>query len=110
LKTEVPENLCIWLDAQLNSIKTLRYFWTTYRNIFKFHSSKEAMERDNCVKILEDEIANTDSIITHLGLHPETIVISGKGKWGQCFGPDIVDDFKQKKELMSNELRLFKVM
>jgi hypothetical protein len=96
-----------WLSHQGKSIKTLRLFWTTYLNIFKFHSLKDFSKnidstcKQECIDLIKNEIKNTDETIDHLSRCPETIVIAGNGKWGQCLGADFLSDFKQKREIMS---------
>ena len=41
--------------------------------------------------------------IFHLEQHPETLVIAGRDRWRQCFGPDYLKEFKNKQYLMSQE-------
>lgn len=95
-----------WLVAQANSLRTLELFWITYRNLLGFwgqwllFGKTDKVAMGECSGFVASEIDNVAATIDHLSAHPETIVIAGKGAWGQCFGSDYIAEFSQKLKAM----------
>lgn len=89
-----------WVDTQINSLRTLELFWTTYRNLFGFWGHRLSGAPEKCSGFVRAELQNLGETIDHLSAHPETIVIARNGAWGQCFGPDYLEEFKQKQRVM----------
>ena len=110
LAARVGDSIGTWLNAQLNATITLRCFWQTIGNVFYFYGLRDGRpeaaadwKQAELERTVRREIANTTTTIAHLRHHPETIVIAGHGKWGQCLGPDYLDDFNAKLELMRRD-------
>ncbi|MDR1280531.1 MAG: hypothetical protein LBK99_06880 [Opitutaceae bacterium] len=95
-----------WIEAQITPVRWLRFFFTSFRNQFSFHglAERESLTQGHCA-IIKDEIRNTTEAISHLVANPRSLIIATRGKWGQCFGPDIIHDFEQKLAILKNTLR-----
>lgn len=100
---EAP-SAAFWLTSQAASIKTLRLFWITYRNMLRFHSLDCFYNQTEVPRIQRqiamDELTLVEETISHLKEHPETIIICKAGKWGHTFGPDYTEDFGRKANNM----------
>lgn len=95
---------------QADTLTTLGHFWRTYANIFRFHGLRDLSSgkyqearKARLAEFVADELENLTATIAHLERHPETLVIAGRGRWGQCFGPDYLKEFRTKLRLMSCE-------
>ena len=106
-----------FLRSLLDPALLIRYFWTTFRNILAFYGTRDGSlyarddraRRAELKRIVDDEIKTTRTILELLerGLceplnkhHRNHLVIAGRGEWGQCFGPNIIEVFQRKLELM----------
>ena len=112
-QTESESTFHLWFQKQLNSLKTLTLFWITYRNLLGFWGWFADSEPSNekvvkkCRGFIESEIKNVSAIISHLGECPETIIVAKRYAWGQCFGPDYLDEFKNKLKVMEEDNKMF---
>ena len=103
-----PGSACDWLDAQADSLRTLELFWTTYVNLLGYWGERLSSTPPcgtagaGCSAYVASEIENVSATIDHLSAHPETIFVAQKGAWGQCFGPDYLDEFSRKLEFMKD--------
>ncbi|MBS5530466.1 hypothetical protein KH017_06735 [bacterium] len=101
-----------YAKRQADTLLTLGCFWRTYANIFQFYGLRDLSVAENAGErnlrlcgFVTDELDNLAMTISHLEQHPETLVIAGRGRWGQCFGPDYLKEFKTKQYLMSQEAK-----
>ena len=101
-----------YATRQADTLLTLGCFWRTYANIFQFYGLRDLSVAENAGErnlrlcgFVTDELDNLAMTISHLEQHPETLVIAGRGRWGQCFGPDYLKEFKTKQYLMSQEAK-----
>lgn len=99
-----------YAKRQADTLLTLGCFWRTYANIFQFYGLHDLSVAENAGErnlrlggFVTDELDNLAMTISHLEQHPETLVIAGRGRWGQCFGPDYLKEFKTKQYLMSRK-------
>ncbi|WP_145928769.1 hypothetical protein OH491_18060 [Termitidicoccus mucosus] len=91
-----------WIAVQIPPTRWMRLFFTTYKNLFAFHCLPE---RDILTarhqQHIREEIKNVDEILAHLDEARDCLVVASLGKWGQCFGPDVGEDFRKKRELLA---------
>jgi hypothetical protein len=94
-----------WLAAQVPPVRTIRLFFTTYRNVLEFHSLPgDGGLTHQHRALIEAEIANTYEILRFMNEIKTCLIIAERGKWGQCFGPDIAEDFRRKKTILETVL------
>lgn len=91
-----------WVAAQIAPVRIMRLFFTTYRNLLGFHGlPADAGLTDAHRQWIRAEISNVDEILSVIDTARRTLIIAQRGKWGQCFGPDIAEDYHRKRELLS---------
>jgi hypothetical protein len=97
------EGISTWIEEQIVPVKWLRLFFATFGNQFSFHAIAEKNTLTPAHRaIIADEIRNTTETLRHLAEHPRSLIIATRGKWGQCFGPDVASDFGRKLMLLNN--------
>ena len=97
-----------FLDALIEPARLIRCFWATFRNVLGFFGTRDgslfsadaAARRAELERIVGEEIGNTRETIEILERGCRHIVIARRGEWGQCFGPNVVEVFERKLELM----------
>ena len=99
-----------FLASLIEPGRLIRLFWITFRNLLAFYGTRDG----KCVidgecrtaelrRIVDEEIANTRETIDYLRDHQRHLVIASRGEWGQCFGPNLLEVFGRKLELMERD-------
>ena len=105
LQADLTETSRAWVGGQVIPLKWLRLFFTTYRNLFRFHClPKDQGLTEEHRRLIELEIENTEAIRSHIAKHPDSLVVAMRGPCGMCLGPDWADDFARKEHFLKATL------